>query len=146
MLRPFTAADRAAYLQMAHEFYRCGVTDHVIPDSHIEKTADVVLSGTPFAAIYMLEDGGETVGYALLAITWSQEGGGVTVWIEELYILPRFRGKGFGTAFFSELRQRYPSAARFRLEVEPDNDGAKALYSRMGYEALNYGQMVLDIS
>ena len=59
---------------------------------------------------------------------------------------PEGRGKGYGTTFFSELRQRYPSAARFRLEVEPDNDGAKALYSRMGYEALNYGQMVLDIS
>ena len=69
----------------------------------------------------------------------------MAVWIEELYILPQFRGKGYGTTFFSELRQQYPNAARFRLEVEPDNDGAKALYGRMGYEILNYGQMVLDI-
>ena len=145
MLRPFTAADRAVYLQLAHDFYRCGVTDHVIPDSHIEKTADAVLTGTPFAAIYMLEADGQLVGYSLLALTWSQEGGGDTVWIEELYILPQFRGKGYGTAFFRELRERYPDAVRFRLEVEPDNDGAKALYGRMGYEPLNYGQMVLDI-
>lgn len=145
MLRPFVVADRAEYCRMAHDFYRCGVTDHVIPDSHIEKTADTVLSGTPYAAIYMLEADGELVGYALLAITWSQEGGGETIWIEELYILPQFRGKGYGTTFFSELRQTYPHAARFRLEVEPDNDGAKALYGRMGYEILNYGQMVLDI-
>ena len=146
MLRPFTAADRTVYLQMAHDFYRCGVTDHVIPDSHIERTADVVLAGTPFAAIYILESDGQIIGYSLLALTWSQEGGGDTVWIEELYILPEHRGKGYGTAFFSELRQRYPKAVRFRLEVEPDNDGAKALYGRMGYEVLNYGQMVLDIS
>ena len=146
MLRPFTAADRTVYLQMAHDFYRCGVTDHVIPDSHIERTADVVLAGTPFAAIYILESDGQIIGYSLLALTWSQEGGGDTVWIEELYILPEHRGKGYGTAFFSELRQRYPNAVRFRLEVEPDNDGAKALYGRMGYEVLNYGQMVLDIS
>ena len=130
---------------MAHDFYRCGVTDHVIPDAYIEKTADVVLAGTPFAAIYMLEADGQLVGYSLLAITWSQEGGGETVWIEELYILPQFRGKGFGSAFFAELRQRYSNAVRFRLEVEPDNDGARALYHRMGYEMLNYGQMVLDI-
>ena len=145
MLRPFTAADRAVYLQLAHDFYRCGVTDHVIPDSHIEKTADAVLAGTPFAAIYMLESDGQLIGYSLLALTWSQEGGGDTVWVEELYILPQFRGSGHGTAFFRELRETYPKAVRFRLEVEPDNDGAKALYSRMGYELLNYGQMVLDL-
>lgn len=145
MLRAFTAADREAYCQMAHDFYRCGVTDHVIPDSHITRTADAVLNGTPFAAIYMLEADGQPVGYSLLALTWSQEGGGDTVWIEELYILPQFRGKGYGTAFFRELQETYPNAVRFRLEVEPDNDGAKALYGRMGFEILNYGQMVLDI-
>ena len=144
MLRPFTAADRTAYLQMAHDFYRSDAVDHVIPDSHMEKTADAVLAGTPFAAIFMLESGGKTAGYALLAITWSQEGGGETVWVDELYILPQFRGQGLGTAFFSALRQTYPNAARFRLEIEPDNEKARALYERMGYQFLNYRQMVLE--
>ena len=120
--------------------------DHVIPDSHIEKTADILLAGTPYAAAYMLEQNGETAGYALLALTWSQEGGGFTVWVEELYVLPRFRGQGLGTDFFRTLRQLYPQAARFRLEIEPDNEKAKALYTRMGFAPLDYGQMVMDIS
>lgn len=144
MLRPFTAADRADYLQMAHDFYRSDAVDHVVPDSHLERTADTVLAGTPFAVIYMLESGGKTAGYALLAITWSQEGGGETIWVDELYILPQFRGQGLGTAFFSELRRIYPNAARFRLEIEPDNEKARALYERMGYRFLNYRQMVLE--
>ena len=145
MIRPFTAADRAAYVQMAHDFYRSEAVDHVVPDSHLEKTADVVLAGTPFAEIWMLEAQGQTAGYALLALTWSQEGGGFTVWVEELYLLPQFRGQGIGTGFFHELRQRYPQAARFRLEIEPDNHKAEALYRRMGYEPLDYRQMVLDL-
>lgn len=145
MLRRFTAADRAAYLQMAHDFYRSDAVDHVIPDSYIEKTADAVLAGTPFASIYLLEADDQTAGYALLAHTWSQEGGGETVWVDELYLLPQFRGQGLGTAFFTKLRERFPNTARFRLEIEPDNEKARALYRRMGYKPLNYQQMVLDI-
>lgn len=145
MLRPFSAADRSAYLQMAHDFYRSDAVDHVIPDSYLERTADAVLAGNPCAAIYMIETDGQTVGYTLLALTWSQEGGGETVWVDELYLLPPFRGQGLGTACFQELRQLYPKTARFRLETEPDNYKAKALYRRMGYEPLNYDQMVLEL-
>ncbi len=144
MLRPFTREDRAIYCQMAHDFYHSDAVDHAIPDEYIARTADTVLSGTPFAAIYLLEHQGQIAGYALLAITWSQEAGGQAVWIEELYLLPQFRGQGLGSAFFRELETLYPHAARFRLEVEPDNHRALALYTKMGFEPLAYGQMIHD--
>ena len=144
MLRCFTAADRTDYLQMAHDFYRSDAVDHVVPDSHLEKTADALLAGTPYAAAYILEWEGQTAGYALLALTWSQEGGGETVWVDELYLLPQFRGRGMGKRFFGELEALYPNAARFRLELEPDNEKARSLYTRLGYKPLNYSQMVLD--
>ena len=83
-------------------------------------------------------------GYALLAHTWSQESGGDVIWVEELYVLPQFRGKGLGTAFFEELRRKYPHASRFRLELEPDNERAEKLYRKMGFDFLEYCQMVKD--
>ena len=144
MLRPFTAADRAAYLQMAHDFYRSDACDHVIPDENIEKTADAVLNGNPYAAIYICEVNGETAGYVLLALTWSQEGGGFTVWVDELYLLPQFRGQGLATEMFRQLPKLYPETTRFRLEAAPDNHRAIALYRRLGYETLNYQQFVLE--
>lgn len=144
MLRLFTSSDRADYCRLAHEFYRSDAVDHTIPDDFISRTADAVLAGTPYAAIYMLEQDGQLAGYALLALTWSQEAGGLAVWIEELYVLPQFRGQGLGSAFFRELEGLYPSAARFRLEIEPDNLRARALYAKMGFEELNYGQMIHD--
>lgn len=145
MLRPFTAADRAAYLQMAHDFYRSDAVDHVIPDSYIEKTADALLAGTPFASVYMLEFQGALAGYVLLLHGWSQEGGGPTIWVDELYVLPQFRGCGLGTEVFQTLPTLYPETARFRLELEPDNHRAQALYAKMGYKVLNYRQMVLNL-
>lgn len=144
MLRLFTSSDRADYCRLAHEFYRSDAVDHTIPDDFISRTADAVLAGTPYAAIYMLEQDGQLAGYALLALTWSQEAGGLAVWVEELYVLPQFRGQGLGSAFFRELEGLYPSAARFRLEIEPDNLRARALYAKMGFEELNYGQMIHD--
>lgn len=146
MLRPITAADEPVYCRLAHEFYRSNAVAHPIPDSHIRRTFQTILSGSPYAAAYLIEDGGQTAGYALLAVTWSQEGGGQTVWIEELYILPAFQGRGLGRSFFEALPRLYPQAARFRLEVEADNLRAKALYQRMGFDFLDYQQLVRDIS
>lgn len=144
MLRPITAADEAAYLQMAHDFYHSDAVDHVIPDEHIRRTFQALTAGTPFAACYIFESEGRTAGYALLALTWSQEAGGETVWVEEIYVLPQFRSQGLGRKFLEALPSLYPNAVRFRLEVEDRNQRAKALYRRMGYEMLDYQQMVRD--
>lgn len=145
MLRPITAADEAAYLQMARDFYDSEAVDHAVPEAYLRRTFQALMAGTPYAACYILEADGQTAGYALLAHTWSQEGGGLAVWIEELYVQPQFRGQGLGRSFFEALRTLYPSAARFRLELEPDNQRAGALYRRMGFQPLAYRQMVQDV-
>ena len=35
-------------------------------------------------------------GYALLAKTFSQEAGGLVVWLDEMYVRPAYRSKGLG--------------------------------------------------
>ena len=50
---------------------------------------------------------------------------------------------GLGREFFSFLHKNRP-AARYRLEVEPDNERAIALYSSLGFTVLPYGQMIAD--
>ena len=83
-----------------------------------------------------------TAGYAQIARTYSQEAGGPVVWIEELYVKPGYRGRGIGNAFFDLLEKTYPDAARFRLEVEEENEGAVRLYERRGYRFIPYRQMI----
>ena len=91
----------------------------------------------------MFEEDGVPCGFALLSKTFSQEAGGLSVTIEEIYLEPAYRGKGMGTGFFEFLKREIP-AMRFRIEVEDDNAGAKRLYERMGFELLPYLQMVID--
>ena len=64
-------------------------------------------------------------------------------WVEELYVRPAFQGRGCARQFFTWLEEHFP-AARYRLEVEPENERAMALYRRVGFEPLPYAQMILD--
>ena len=143
MIRKITENDRAAYLEMAHAFYHSPAVLHAVPDEHFERCFDELMAGSPYADALIFEHEGETAGYALLSKTYSQEAGGLCVWIEEIYVRPAFRKKGLGKAFFHALPRIIP-AARYRLEIEPDNARAERLYRSMGFEPLLYRQLVLD--
>ena len=143
MIRRISETDRAEYLRMAHDFYHSPAVMHPVPDSYLERGfAEMMRSGDYMQGL-IFEADGQVAGYALLCKTWSQEAGGSAVWIDEIYVLPEFQGRGLGRAFFAELEAIAP-AARYRLEIEPDNARAEALYRRMGFEVLPYRQMVRD--
>ena len=58
-------------------------------------------------------------------------------------MLPEYRSCGLGREFFAYLEENLP-AARYRLEVEEDNERAISLYRRLDYEVLPYVQMIKD--
>ena len=95
-----------------------------------------------YISCYLLCDGETPAGYALLQKTYSREGGGLTYWVDEVYLRPAFRGKGLGSELFAYMDGL--GAARIRLEVEPDNTRAIKLYSSLGYKPLPYLQMVKE--
>lgn len=145
MIRPITSGDRETYLELCREFYHSPAVLHPVPEVHFARTFDRILTGSPFVKGYLLEQDGTAAGYALLAVTFSQEAGGEVLWIEELYLHPEFQGRGLGTELFRYLETHRPkTVARFRLELEPDNRDARRLYERLGFSELGYGQMVRD--
>lgn len=142
MIRRYEASDRRTVTEMLDEFYHSPAVLHPIPRAHFEKTLNAAEAGNPCVRLYVIENGGQTAGYALLALTFSNEAGGDVVWLDEIYIRPEFQGKGLGNEFFDFLEKEFASAARFRLEVEADNDGAVRLYERRGFRPLEYRQFI----
>lgn len=144
MIRQIKTEDSAVFLQMAREFYHSPAVLHTVDEKNFEKTLEAALSGSPYVRVYMIEHEGNTAGYCQLSLSWSNEAGGLVVWVEELYIRPAFQGKGLGGACLNFVRDTYADAPRLRLEISPDNQGAKRLYQRHGYGVLDYVQMICD--
>lgn len=144
MIRRITPADRETYLQMAHDFYHSEAVLHAVPDTYFVRAFDEMMRSEDYLTCLIFEVDGKIAGYALLVNTWSQEAGGRAVWIDEIYVLPEFQGRGMAKAFFAELKQLAP-AARYRLEIEPDNARAEKLYRGVGFEELGYRQLVMDL-
>lgn len=142
MIRRYEASDRSTVTEMLDEFYHSPAVLHPIPRAHFEKTLNEAEAGNPCVRLYLIENGGQTAGYALLALTFSNEAGGDVVWLDEIYIRPEFQGRGLGNEFFDFLEKEFASAARFRLEVEADNEGAVRLYKRRGFRPLEYVQFI----
>lgn len=144
MIRRITPADRETYLQMAHDFYHSEAVLHAVPDEYFVRAFDEMMRSEDYLTCLIFEADGKIAGYALLVNTWSQEAGGRAVWIDEIYVLPEFQGRGMAKAFFAELKEIAP-AARYRLEIEPDNARAEKLYRGVGFEELGYRQLVMDL-
>jgi len=146
IVRKIRMDDREEYFEMAADFYSSDAVCHPIPPSHFEKTFTELMRSQEYAEGYVLEYDGKTVGYALLAKTFSQEAGGMVVWIEELYVKPKYRGRGLGHKFFEYLKDHLPqNTKRLRLEAESDNQKAISLYRRFGFQNFPYYQMFRKI-
>lgn len=143
-LEKLTRENREEIIALMREFYHSPAVLAPVPEAHFEATCAEILSGSPFAAAFLVRAAGEIAGYAQLSFTYSNEAGGMVVWIEELYIRPAFQNRGLGRACLEQLRGLYPRAARFRLEIEPENEAARRLYARLGYAPLPYQQMTLE--
>ena len=142
-MRRITEKDREIFLKLASEFYNSEAVLEPIPFENHIKTFEELMRSDDYIDCYIFEHDNNIAGYGLITKTFSQEAGGLVVWVEELYILKDYRSYGLGTEFFKYLENKIP-AARYRLEVDENNNRATKLYSRLGYEILPYIQMIKE--
>ena len=144
MIRKMTTEDRDFYLRAADEFYHTDAVEKPLPMERLNANFDEVMRSDLYLEGLILEHGRKRAGYCLLTKTFHTEAG-MTLWIEDVYILEQFRGKGLGKELFAYLDENYSAKfGRFRLEVEDDNEIAVALYKKNGFRFLEYKQMIKD--
>ena len=147
VFREFSPADKSFYISSSKVFYNPPYVVHSVPEQHFEKTFQLCIDKSPFIKGFIIEWNNEMAGYVLAAVAYSNEAGGMCLWIEEIYILPVYRGKGIAKKLFELIETKWVPEndyKRVRLEVTGDNKNAIALYKQMGFKQLDYKQMSKD--
>lgn len=87
------------------------------------------------------------LGVANVAFAWTLEHGGKSAWLDELYVIPEYRGRGIGTALLKEaIAEAHRSGCTaVDLEVDENHHQAENLYQREGFERLFRSRWVKKI-
>lgn len=142
MIRKFVPEDREDYIRFSTEFYNSSAVDKPVPREHFEQGFDEMMRSDVYVQGYMLVCDGNNVGYCVTMKTYSVEAGGITIWIDELFVLEEYRSKGLGRELFKYIEENVDKKLRrIRLEVELENGRAISLYKKMGFEPAPYDGM-----
>lgn len=144
VIRPMTASDEAEVFSMMRVFYDSPAVQHDSSDAVLRQDIADCVGDMPLLNGYIFESDGAVAGYAMVSLGYSTEVGGLSPWIEDIYLKEPYRGRGIAEAFFQKLPALYPGARRFKLEVEPENARAIRAYHKFGYKRLPYDVMAIE--
>ena len=95
--------------------------------------------------VWLLEDEGRAVGYAVLTLGYSLEYGGRDGFVDDLYVQAPFRARGLGTAAIEEAKRACLALGvrALHLEVARDNQVARGIYRKSGF--LDHDRLLLTL-
>lgn len=121
-------------VEMMCSLYKEDAADHPPDFSLFPATVEHLVSNPAAGQIILFRGEIELAGYALLVPYWSNEFGGVLLFIDELFVSPPYRNRGIATRFFRYVEQKGSfGAVALALEVSPDNHKANRLYEALGF-------------
>jgi GNAT superfamily N-acetyltransferase len=103
-IRPATDADAAEIGALIRELADYEDLAHEV-EWNIDQLRDALFGVDPVAHVLIAEtDEGAVAGFALWFPTFSTFLGRAGIWLEDLFVRPEHRGRGYGKALLAELR------------------------------------------
>ncbi len=136
IIRSFKPEDKELFFGLCKEFYEAEATLRAYDQGITERTFARVLDRheNSWGLLMFDKEDGEVVGYGLLTSYWSNEDGGNVIVLDELYIKPNNRNKGYAKIFMQWIEDTYKDdAVSITLEVLTTNIRACELYNKIGY-------------
>ena len=137
-IQPATVADVPVILQLIRELaeYERAPNDVLATE---EQLREVLFSETPAAQVLIGREGGEPVAFAVYFFNFSTWLGRAGLYLEDLFVRPELRGKGYGKALLMRLAQiaRERGCGRMEWSVLDWNDPAIQFYKKLGSRAID---------
>jgi len=130
-----------ADLGAAAALFEAQLHEHGVPASahDLQPVVATVTSDPRHGFMLVARVDGRAVGVIYVAMLLSLEHAGTIGWLEELYVLPEFRGAGLGSRLVGESVSRAASLGwkGVELEIMDGHERVAGLYLRHGFEPLS---------
>lgn len=107
---------------------------------NIEEGVKSLFKNEALATPYFIKQGNEKIGYVILTRYHSVEKGGLTIYIDELYVEERFRRRGVGKTILDEVVNiaRREKAKALWANTEHNNEGSQRFFKNAGFRQNKY--------
>lgn len=132
-IRAASPQDATVLHQMICDLARYEQSEHCVRVKPADLERQLALPNAPFGCL-IAEDCGRACGFALYFRAYSTWEGTATIYLEDLYVNPDFRGAGVGAALMTSLAAIANSSGCRRLEWSVLDWNAPAInfYERLG--------------
>jgi aminoglycoside 6'-N-acetyltransferase len=139
VLRSAAPDDDDAIVAMGVQLYVEDPGQRAVGPADVRRTLHQFLVQPQRGRVVVVAREERAVAYAILCAFWSNELGGLVCIVDEIFVAPDVRGRGISTALLQALIARrvpgFEAIVAVDLEVSPGNARARALYSRLGFQA-----------
>ena len=114
-------------------------------DLHRAQVTAPLLEGSPLGAVWLIGPARAPLGYVLVSFGWSVPLGGMTGWVEEVFIRPSVRNRGIGTEVLHAVAVSLGHAGLKALQVRVDGDTRLAQFcERVGFDTATKAKIMTD--
>jgi GNAT superfamily N-acetyltransferase len=132
VMADFTHGEAVA--AMMKQLYEEDRSERDVDHSKFPANIEYLVAHPAAGQIVLFCESGEVRGYALLVPYWSNEFGGRLLFVDELFVVAEFRGRGIGRSFFRYLERERPfGPVALALGVNSGNERARRLYESLGF-------------
>jgi GNAT superfamily N-acetyltransferase len=129
-----TESDAAALLKFMESYY--AFDGHGFDEQKAHVALTTMLRDPNLGRIWLILDGEAPVGYVAICFGYSLEWLGRDAFVDEFFLLPGYRGRGWGrkTMAFVEDAARSLNVRALHLEVVRQNEAALQVYRKLGFK------------
>lgn len=138
-----TLADIDTLVALIREFYAESGFD--LDRAWAAKAFTSLISSPQLGRVWLLTAGERVAGHVVLTLRYTMEYGGVSGYVDDLFVRPECRRQGVAAAGMAALLEecRRRGCLSIQVEVGETNTPALALYTRYGLQAGTDGRLLL---
>ena len=135
--------DVARLVELMVEFY--AETGHPCDPARAAIAFDELVRDPLLGRVWLLDQDGAAVGYAVLTLGYSLEYGGRDAFVDDLFVQVPYRARGLGKAAIVEAKRTCLELGvrALHLEVGRDNHVAREIYRKAGF--LDHDRLLLTL-